>query len=362
MGKMLARATLSEMLRQIRHVVPVRPGGATGLVAEVYGQLERDFGMLAPPVILHSPAPEATAACWMVLRESLMADGRVPRAAKEAVAATVSRGNDCPYCVDIHGSTLRALTKGRYDGDRLDAAGDPALGPSVTWARASGRADTAARSDPPPADHLAELAGVVVAFHYFNRMAALFLTGSPFPRPMPDAARGTALRMLGRVMAVQARRGVSPGLSLGLLPAAAPAADLSWAGGSPTVAGALARAAAALDRAGDRSVPAGVRELVAAELAAWNGEPRGPSRSWVERATAVLPPAERPAGRLALLTALAPYQVDGPVVEGFRVRDPDDSTLVELTAWAAFAAARRVGAWLPSPSVNRLIPHRRSDP
>jgi hypothetical protein len=57
--------------------------------------------------------------------------------------------------------------------------------------------------------------------------------------------------------------------------------------------------------------------------------------------------ADRPAGRLALLTALASYQVDRSVVRQFRAGWPDDSTLVELTAWASLAAARRVGSWIP---------------
>ena len=42
-----------------------------------------------------------------------------------------------------------------------------------------------------------------------------------------------------------------------------------------------------------------------AEVANWHGEQRGPSRAWVEDALSVLPIAQRPAGRLALLTALA---------------------------------------------------------
>jgi hypothetical protein len=60
-----------------------------------------------------------------------------------------------------------------------------------------------------------------------------------------------------------------------------------------------------------------------------------------------LPIADRAAGRLALLTALASSQVDRSVVQMFRASQPGDSTLVELTAWASFAAARRVGTWIP---------------
>jgi hypothetical protein len=90
-----------------------------------------------------------------------------------------------------------------------------------------------------------------------------------------------------------------------------------------------------------------------AELENWHGERRGPSRAWVESAVSGLPSADRAAGRLALLTALASAQVDRSVVRMFRASRPGragrpgDSTLVELTAWASLAAARRVGTWIP---------------
>ncbi|NUP00231.1 MAG: carboxymuconolactone decarboxylase family protein, partial [Nonomuraea sp.] len=65
---------------------------------------------------------------------------------------------------------------------------------------------------------------------------------------------------------------------------------------------------------------------------------------------AALPPAERPAARLALLTALASHQVDRRAVEEFAATAPGDAALVEVTAWASLSAARRVGAWCaPAP-------------
>jgi hypothetical protein len=74
MSGMLARKALRRSLDQIRYVSAVRPAAAQGLVARVYGKVERDFGMLAPPVALHSPAAGPLAACWLMLRD---AAGRV---------------------------------------------------------------------------------------------------------------------------------------------------------------------------------------------------------------------------------------------------------------------------------------------
>ena len=44
----------------VRYLHPVPAAAATGLVAEVYAQAEREFGLL-PPLPLHSPLPRLLA-------------------------------------------------------------------------------------------------------------------------------------------------------------------------------------------------------------------------------------------------------------------------------------------------------------
>jgi AhpD family alkylhydroperoxidase len=353
---MLLRTALRRTQAHVRGVTPVRRRAAAGLVARVYAQVERDFGLLAPPVTLHSPAPGALAASWLMLRESLVATGAAGRAAKEAVATGVSLSNACPYCVEVHGATLQGLLSGAdvnaIVDDRLGSIGDPQVRRLAEWARASG---TRERATAPglalPADQLPELIGVAVTFQYLNRMVNVFLADSPLPPGLPAGARSRALRVFARVMRMLAGRARQPGASLDLLPAAPLPADLGWAAGAPVLAGAFARAAQAIELGGSRSVPEPVRELVTAELAGWDGQPPGLDGSWVADAVARLAPADRPAGRLALLTAMASYRVHQGLVDEFRLGRPGDlgtgdEALVELTAWASFAAARQVGSWL----------------
>jgi AhpD family alkylhydroperoxidase len=338
MGALLTRAMLSGSLAQIDHVAPVRPEHASGLVARVYRQVGRDFGMLAPPVVLHSPAPDSLAAGWLMLRETLLARGLVDRATKETVATEVSLGNACPYCVDVH----RALLHGFSGGGRNDGRSEAIAG----WARASRSKETAALHPVPfSAGQAPELIGVAVTFQYLNRMVNVFLGDSPLPPQVPAGGRGLLLRLFGLIMRLSVREARRPGASLRLLPAAPLPADMSWAEGSPTVAAAFARAAAAVEAAGRRSVPGPVRDLVTARLDDWNGRPPGLGRGWTAEALSGLDPAQRPAGRLALLVAMASYQVDRVVVDEFRADAADDRTLVELASWASLAAARRIGGW-----------------
>lgn len=93
----------------IRYIQRVAPNVAEGLVGQVYAQIKKEFGALAEPFTLHSPSPELLAGAWSACRESLLV-GNVRRDVKEAVAATVSRINRCPYCVDAHTIMLNATS------------------------------------------------------------------------------------------------------------------------------------------------------------------------------------------------------------------------------------------------------------
>ena len=361
MSATIAQRALRRSLTQIRYVSPIKPAAASGVVAAVYEQVERDFGMLAPPIALHSPAPGPLAASWVMLRETLVVQGLASRAAKETVAAAVSLDNACPYCVTVHNAVLGGLDHGpaaaALAADHVDSIADPALRDIARWARSSGQRPAIAPGPLPfPGDQLPELAGVAMTFQYLNRMVTVFLGDSPLPPAVPGAVAGGMMRMLGRLMRPAAVSGPQPGSSLSLLPAAAgssegaAAADLRWAAGSPSIADAFARAIAAIETAGALAVPEPARELVRGELAGWDGQPVGPSRSWADDSIAGLPRAARPAGRLALLTAFAPHQITRADIEEFRSDQPADLELVALTSWASLTAARRVGAWLGEPA------------
>jgi AhpD family alkylhydroperoxidase len=285
--------------------------------------------MLAPPTAMHSASPSVLAASWTILRETLLASGFADRASKEAVATGVSEANSCPYCADVHGMTLDAIP-----------SAEP--GELISWARSSATGPVALPCAP---DQAPELIGVAVAFHYYNRVVNLFLSESPFPSHVPESANPKARKVLGGVLRPTAT-GPAPGESVDVLPAAALTDDLWWAAPHRVVATAFARAYAAIEAAGARSVPASVRSLVLGRLSVWDGTPPGLSRSWVDAPVATLPVAEQAAGRLALTIALASYQVDDEMVAAFRRTAPDDATLLELASWSSLAAARRISTWL----------------
>ncbi|MEU9849780.1 alkylhydroperoxidase [Streptomyces sp. NPDC047985] len=336
----VVRAVLRGSLRQVRYVDVIAPRRARGLVAQVYRETERDFGVLAPPVALHSPAAASLAATWLMLREVLLVDGRVSRAVKETVATEVSRANDCPYCVGVHQAVLGTLPP------------DRTVSRIAEWAPAAGRhaPGDPAGSAPLPFTYAQapELCGVVVTFHYINRMVSLFLADSPMPTRTPTPLRGPIMRTTALTMRPVAPGPLAPGGSLDLLPPAPLPPGLEWAQGSPPVAEAFGRAVAAVDQ-GARWVPGPVRERLRSCLDRWDGSAPGLGRSWLDEAVSALPAEDVPAARLALLTAFAPYQTLPEDVAAFRSRFPTDRELIELTSYAALTTAVRIGGRISVP-------------
>ncbi len=122
---------------------------------------------------------------------------------------------------------------------------------------------------------------------------------------------------------------------------------MEWAIESAHIARAFAGLAAVLDRPDHLSLQ--VRQRVVGVVEQWTGEDQGLSAAWVTPYITDLPEQEQPAARLALLTALAPFQISDDVVRAARSSLPTDHALVAAIAWSAFLAARRVGSWAGSP-------------
>jgi AhpD family alkylhydroperoxidase len=337
------------MAKQIRRVRPPERPFADPLTASVASQIERDFGAFVPPFALHASVPSVLAASWTMLREALVTE-HVDRRRKEAVASAVSRANACTYCVDAHTAALHALgdagaasalatPDGRIGGD------DP-LAALVTWAEATRTADDPRLRTPPfAAAEAPESIAIACCFHYVNRMVTVFLVPSPLPFGSPRL-KSLARRMLAPILGGHLRRDLAPAESLAFLPDAPLPADLAWAGRHATLAAAFARAAAAIDAAGAGVLTAAVRTRVENAVAAWRGADMPLGKQWLVDATASLDEPDRPAARLALLTALAPFQVDDDTVADFRRGTPADAALVAATAWASFTAARRIARWV----------------
>ena len=101
-----------------------------------------------------------------------------------------------------------------------------------------------------------------------------------------------------------------------------------------------------VDRAGIECIPQNVRDCVVKQVQAWDGKDQRLGRHWVKEAINGLDEKSKAIGRLVLLTALAPYQVDDGVVNAFTTHNIGDDRLIGALTWSSFTAARKIGSWL----------------
>ena len=331
----------------IRHVGAVSPREASGPVAEIYVQIRHDFGAVPDPFLLHSASARLLSGVWAVCRETLVA-GRAPRHLTELVATVVSQVNTCPYCVDAHTTMLRAGDHGALAASLLAGVGGEGIDEEArsfaAWAAATGSLGAGVLADPPFDAELApELIGTAVAFHYINRMVTIL--ASPSPLPGPRALRPLTTRIAPRLFARAVKRPKTAGDSLRFLEQAELPEDMGWAKGSPPVATAFAGFMAAIEDEAHEAIGPDARGVVEAHVGAWRGEDQELSRAWADDAVSELSEPEADAGRLALLPALAPHQIDDAVVAAYRGHEPADRRLLALLAWSSAQASRRIGTW-----------------
>lgn len=319
------------------------------LAVKTLEQIHREFGAKVEPFTLHLPLPELLAGAWMACRESLLA-GSVRRDAKEAVAATVSAINRCPYCVDAHsimilGSSGKDYTEA-LTAMRLEAIDDPYIQDVVKWSAATlSPGSTELLSPPFSAREAPEFIGTAVFFHYINRMASILLGVSPLPFHRGKLKKVT-LRAAAWFFSKAIRLPKKACVSLSLLPEARLPEDFVWAKPSVCIAGAYAAFSRVIESAGTMVLPEHVRVSVLHAVETWDGKNPGTNRAWAKPYLVGKEENAKAACELALLAALAPYRVTDAEVSAFSDHYPGDEKLVAVLAWASFTAARRIGRWI----------------
>lgn len=336
----------------IKYIQPVKSGAATGLVAEVYGQIKEDFGNITEPFLIHSPQPELLAGAWMVCRETELV-GKVPREIKEVVAAGISKANQCPYCVDAHTIMLTAIGEKKIaqaiSEEQYDTIADGKMRLILEWALATNTPTASILRSPPFSRQQApEMIGPAVFYHYINRMVKVLLGESPLPSNK-SWLRNFLKQIASRMFSSTLNRPKIIGESLRFLPKADLPNDLRWAKSASNIAAAYASFASAIEKIGNNVLPPAVLAYIQEEVDVWHGQTSELSLAWSEDEISKLDPDTQAAADLALLTAIAPHEIDKTVVLAFKKHFPQDDKLVGVISWASFTAARKISTWINIP-------------
>lgn len=326
-------------MRYVR-AVPIR--SATGLTKRVYEMIAEDF-FVNGSLSSHSQVPELFAGTWLGGRELVVVTDRLDRKTKEAMGATLSYINNCPYCADmlvslVHGSGDHSAASNILREEE-EAVSDPLLRDRLTWVRKYMTEGAEGNSEAPfTADELPEAIGTLFALNYVNRFSHVVMDGSPVGSWLKD----TALRLFGYELRETTERPIEPGRALDLLPPASVREELAWARPNPRIADALARWRAAVEREASRAIPPQVRDFVKASLSQWQGETMPMSRKWVDKEVEQLTGEDREIAKLILVVAKASWQFDESLLQAVMPNAVDEKRLIRILAFAAYSAANRL--------------------
>jgi AhpD family alkylhydroperoxidase len=333
----------------IKYIKPTEDPNSDPLISEIYYQIKRDFGRIVEPFALHSPIPKLLAGVWMTSRETELV-GLVPRRYKEAVAATVSSLNRCPYCVDAHTimlySTGEKKTANAISQQKFEQISDVEIKRLINWTLTTLSPESILNHQPPFSKKAApEIIGTVVFYHYINRIVNVLLNETPLPSNHSWLA-GILKIVASKFFSKAISRSKSPGDSLKFLPRADLPVEFSWSKGNSNIKEAFASFAAVVKEIGNDTIDPEIRFVVNEYIESWRGKNPGVSKSWVKLSTKNLTGGKRVSARLALLTALAPYQVDEHIIKTFKSHFSEEEKLLGLLSWASFSAAKKIASWL----------------
>lgn len=329
----------------MRYVATTPMSSATGIAREVYEQINRDF-FINGSLTSRSKVTSIFAATWMAGRETIIVDDKLDRVTKEALAATLSSVNDCPYCGDmlvslVHAADQHENAEAIFNG-RQHEIKDSRMRDILSWVMAAVTPGVDFPNDMPfTEEELPEVLGSIMAMSDINAFSHVVMDGSPVKVPMGSSKlKALTLRLFGTELVSTQKQAVEPGISIPLLPAAELPEDMGWARANPRIAETIARWISAIDTEAASVISPETMKQVNANLASWDGTPMPMSRAWLNREVIEEPGVDANIARLALVIAKARHQLDDRLIEAVLADCKDDETFIRILAWCANLAAR----------------------
>lgn len=329
----------------MRYVEAAPRGKANPLAEEVYRQINRDF-FVNGSLTSRSKVTNIFAATWMAGRETIIVDDKLDRITKEAIAATLSSVNDCPYCGDmlvslVHAGDKHDSASAIFEG-RQDDIEDSRMRELLNWVLEAATPGSPFPSNVPfTEEEMPEVLGSMMAMADINAFSHVVMDGSPVSAPLgSDKLKAIVLRIFATELGPTQAAEVPPGEGLKLVPAATLPEDMQWATGNPRIADAIGRWIAAVNREVSSAVSGKTIEFVESTLNAWDGAPPPMSRAWVEKDMIHAPEKEQHIIRLALVMSKAKYQLDDELIEQVLNDCPDQETFIRILAWCSNLSAR----------------------
>jgi len=296
---------------------------------------------------------------WAIAREAFVVETNVKRVTKEIVAAAIAQINKCPYCEEVHGTSISS--SGDDNTAKAIATGtwqllkDEKTKAIIEWSLNTRNPEAHIVRNPPFSIHEApEIIGTALVFHSTNRLVSIFLEDSPLPGILGNSlTKKSALFIASKTLfKSMVTKKAGAGDALKFIENYPASKNLSWAQPIPAYVQALAANEILLNKIEAEVIPGRTARLFKEYISNWQGEEMPLGRAWLSEILSGLDEIEKPAAKLIFLAALAPYTVTENDINNFRKINPGDKALIEVCFWAIETATKRISEWLVKPFLN----------
>ena len=328
---------------------------SAGIIKSINFQINRDFG-LTGPLTLSTPSKRVHAIRWAIARESFVVETNVKRVTKETVAACIAQINKCPYCEDVHGTSISSagdknIAKAIENGT-WQLLKDERTKEIVNWSLNTLNPQSEIIRNPPfTAKEAPEIIGTALVFHSTNRLVSIFLENSPFPLFLSNPLiKKTTLNLASKTLfKSMISKKADSGDALKFIEDYPFSKQFKWAEFVPAYSKALAAREILLKKIEHEVIPVKAVEVFKNKINRWQGEEMPLGKSWLTGTLNNLSETEKPVAQLMFLAAFAPYTIIRKDVENFRKIKHGDKELIEVCFWAIQILTDRIREWLIKP-------------
>jgi len=332
-------------LAKVHRIEYVSPNKADGQIKKIYDQANKELGLAADPLLLHSGSADFLELFYTLGREILLVKNNLARITKDFIATVVSKENKCPYCEDVHTISVNSIDN--------NISFKPLFND-----RANSRREQKSIMDllkekfdiDLSAEGLEEAYSVILYFHYTNRMVNVFVDGTH----LPDNFLGKIYEWLGKVFL---RKYVNFKLQTGLYNTVNQIGynSYDWIHKNQIIKNRLISMDEYLSDRIHEILSADLISLLQQMLSEWDGQPMPLSGKWLTDSLRKINEENKDIATLMLLVAFASYRVTDELINTLIKKGFNNSAILFITGWSALEAAKRKIDLLKN--VNRGVSH-----
>lgn len=355
MLKTIENKMMEQNAQAIKYIKAVGIKDAKGTIKEINVQIDRDFG-LAGPLTLSSISEKIHAMHWANIREVFVVETNVNRVTKETIASGIAKTNDCPYCEDVHetsissagdSETSKAITNGTWK--TLKNEKTKLL---IEWSLNTRNPNAEIIKNPPfTKNEATEIIGTALVFHSTNRLANIFLDNSPLPKFLTNSfLKKTALNIASKTLfkTMVTKKGKAED-SLQFIKNNTYSENHKWAENVPTYTKTLDARDLLLNELEKELISKKIAEIFKEKIKNWYGEEMPLGRAWLNDIIENFSEREKPIATLIFLSAFAPFTITEKDINNFRKIKNTDKELLEVCYWSIQIITNRISEWLIEP-------------